>query len=1265
MDGRKGSPLLTNEEWHELLLETSFGGNEFVSPECDGPTTRASFIVSKAIEETSSAESTLLSDSVSLVINPASPVAKSASDALVAALQEKGLSSATYTWDKLPTVEQDTVGDTMYVVLDSANSTVLQNPTPDMFGRFQNLLVHGHNILWISFQEDGDHELAPIKALVGGLARVVRRENEGLRFITIEARDLIRGEEDVNHLVQEILKISNILLSAEANHLLTDDEEFALSGDRVLIPRVYADKKFNQWADLVNGRSHLSAHLFKDPALPLRMEVGSPGLLNSIHFVEDTDASSPLGSEQIQIDSKAFGINFRDVFVALGQLSLGTFMGECSGHVTAVGSGEFVQRTYKVGDRVVGMHAQPFASYARLSGYEAHVLPGNVTYEEAASIQVVFTTVYYSLVNVAHMEPGQTVLIHSGSGGVGQAAIQLAKHLGAEVFVSVGSEEKKRFLVDTYDIPESHILSSRITPSKFKRQLMRLTENRGVDVVLNSTTGEMLTESWECVASFGYHIELGKSDIEKNRYIPMGPFKRNVSFASVDLVVISNERPKVFYNVLDKVIGLFAQGVLKPVQPLNVFPIDQLESAFRLISERKHLGKVVLNFEQDTTVQAVLPAPKTVQLMSDGTYIIAGGLGDIGRMLVNHLTARGAGHIVTLSRRALGDEERTAWEAEVKQQGATLHTVQCDITDDESVQKLAEYCQQSLPPVRGLFHAGMVLRDRPLVKMTQQEYNMVLAPKVFGTWNLDKAFSSPDLDFFITLASLAGNLGNPGQSNYAAANAFQDYFATFHTESRTRYASVDLPLIDETSAIMAMKADNREFVGKGSIMFDVEELLQLFDYAMNPATKLDRPYFHSLMGFDRQSMKVGLGDYAWAAMYKTIPQLQASDSNDSGNSGAKRDIDALLQNASSFDEAVQVITETTIEKFVAFLNLEASDVEPHQALSSFGLDSLVSIELKNWMVRTFKVTLQASELTGAPSITHLAETLASRSKLLPANITRDSQNQESGGRDNVPETNGHFQDTAAAKLSDNTDVERLPCCVLPPKQARQPVQDLDEALQKYIDNIAHFAHNEDEVETLRAAVREFQVPGSTGAQVYEKIQKDAKDPKVGNWVAKHLSEDFWLPMRQALQYTSFMALNHPSPVPHSQAERAALLITEIFKFKKDIDNGTVEPIFIMDTPVCQSQLQWMFNTYRRPQIGMDEMIKSDGNYCVVLRRGRVFRVSLEDEDQSISFDTLRGVMTAILEHVQDEGTWAGILTSDNRDKWASVSTSADQVDKNA
>ena len=363
---------------------------------------RASFIVSKAIEKPKPSDTPSLIDTVIVVHNPTSPVGQSASTTLTSAFQQKGFSLCiNYSWQALPEVDAEACEGTMYVVLDSANSSVLEHPTKEMFNRYQNLFINCHNLIWISFQEAGGLNEGSIKGLAGGLARVVRRENGGVKLITIDVRNVLSTEDDVNQFVRKVQDVALQLLAPDVSNRATVDEEFALDGDKLLIPRAYADKKFNNWTDLVNGRSNLSLQPFKNPALPLRMEVGTPGLLSSIHFVHDTDASSPLGGEQIQIDSKAFGVNFSDIRCALGQLQNGTFMGECAGVVTAVGSGEFVRRTYKVGDRVVGMHAQPFASYSLLNGYDAHVLPDNMSFADAASMQVVFTTVYYSFVNIA------------------------------------------------------------------------------------------------------------------------------------------------------------------------------------------------------------------------------------------------------------------------------------------------------------------------------------------------------------------------------------------------------------------------------------------------------------------------------------------------------------------------------------------------------------------------------------------------------------------------------------------------------------------------------------------------------------------------------------------------------------------------------------------------------------------------------------------------------------------------------------------------
>lgn len=645
---------------------------------------------------------------------------------LLNAFEEKGLPTQLVTWQSLTeanrTIEQE--DSTFYVILDSANSSVLVKPSREEFRMFQSILTSARFVMWVTFQEDGavgvaaevvgKPDVGAVKAIIGGLARVVRRENDGIKLLTLEAKDLV-NKDNTPELLDYVHRIAALIHTPEIEHSSPlCDSDYIISNGRCLVPRLLPDTHFKHWTDRINRRNKLEEHRYHDPKLPLRLEVGSPGLLNTLHFVQNDLISSPLGEDEIQIEAKAYGVNFRDVLIALGQMPPGKPMaGEVSGIVSAVGSGPFVQNTYKVGDRVLGVFGQAFASQTRIKGHNAHAVPESMaSWADAASIQVVFATVYYSFVHLARLQRGQTVLIHAATGAVGQAAIQYAQHVGAVVFATASNLDKRQTLIDNYGIPESHILNARAAPLDLKRKILWMTNNKGVDVVLNSIAGEMLAESWDCIASFGMHIELGKADISKRNHLSMAPFDRNVTFASVDLLVLCEERPELFYGIVDKAVELFNNGVFSPVKPITCMPIDRLESAFRLIAERKHVGKVVLEIPDGVVVQTALPPPPRATLASDGTYIIAGGLGDVGRRLISLLATLGAGHIVTLSRKKLDQTDHDALVANTDAAGSKLHVLQCDITEADSVQNLSNHCQKFLPPVRGIIHSGMVLRVR-------------------------------------------------------------------------------------------------------------------------------------------------------------------------------------------------------------------------------------------------------------------------------------------------------------------------------------------------------------------------------------------------------------------------------------------------------------------------------------------------------------------------------------------------------------------------
>ncbi|KAH7012488.1 uncharacterized protein B0I36DRAFT_299658 [Microdochium trichocladiopsis] len=1253
-DGRGGGPTLSIDEWDKHLRAASFDGVEFAAPDCDGPLSRFAFIVAKAVDngvEKSTSDTIAMPESIRVVHRGTGSMAQHIGETLLSTFETQGLPTEITTWESLaagePPIAQDDAA--FYVILDSANSSVLVRPSHAEFKTVQAILTRTRFVLWVTFQEDGKPDIAAVKALIGGLSRVARRENQALKLLTIEAKDLVH-EDNMSELLSYIHRIAGLVLTPEVEHSsLLCDSEYVVSNSKCLIPRLHLDTHFKHWADRTNHKNKIEEHRYNDPELPLRLEVGTPGLLNTLHFVQNDVISAPLGDDQIQIEAKAYGINFRDVLIALGQMPPGQPMaGEVSGIVTAVGSGPFVQDTFKVGDRVLALRGQAFASQTRVKGLHAHLLPQKIqtSWSDAASIPLVFATVYYSLEHLARLRRGQTILIHAATGAVGQAAIQYAQHMGAVVIATASTVSKRQTLIDNYDIPESHILNARAAPAAVKRKIMRMTHNKGVDVVLNSIAGEMLAQSWDCIASFGMHIELGKADIYKNSSLSMAPFDRNVSFAAVDLFVICEQRPELFYELVDKTVELFDSGVFTPVKPVTTMPIDKLEAAFRLIAERKHVGKVVLEIPDSVVVQTALPPPPRVALARDGTYIIAGGLGDIGRRLIMLLASLGAGNIITLSRRKLDQAEHDAIVAKVGAAGSRLHVLQCDITIAESVQGLLNHCQRSLPPVRGILHSGMVLIDHPIPELSLDDWNTVLGPKVLGSWNLDNAFSSPDLDFFIMLSSASGVIGNPGQANYGAANNFQDAYARYHPETyKTRYTSLALPPVGGSAYIDDLiEAGTTVAITRiGAFVMSLEEILQVIEYSMRQSDDMPRTNL-SIMGFDRQSASEMPDLTFWTPMCETLPHSVTGDSEGNNGEGtAKRDIEGLLKAAKTMDEAVDIIAQATVDKFAIFLNIPVEDLSIHQAPSAIGLDSLVSIELKNWIIRAFKATLQASELASAASILALAGTLAMRSKFVSPDIRNLTSNGNSAPHDEEKAEQNGAGECTTKENGIHASVE-LP---------RLPVPDLDTAMQKYFDNNSHLATSPEELETFRDAVQDFIAPDNTTRKIYEDIKRKAADPSTsGAWANEYLMEYTFLTRREPTQYTSFAAIYHPSKNPHTQAEAAAIIATTAFRYKKEIDDGTLEPTYMLGIPVCTTLNKWLFNTARLPGVKRDETVKGSGDYCVVMRRGRAFVVFLQEGGEDVPLDAVRDSVTAILDCVRDQGTQVGLLTSDRRDSWA-------------
>lgn len=421
-------------------------------------------------------------------------------------------------------------------------------------------------------------------SLITGVARTLRAENSTITLVTIDLDFKTPISADTN-----VCCISRLFSSLwDSVNLRVPDLEYASKEGLLFIPRLVEQNKLNNMFANQDKKSIAVSLPFSQPGRPLKLEVGVPGMLNTLQFVDDPDAIKDLKEEEFEIEVKALGLNFVDIIIAMGQISDTVLGAECSGVVTRVGKN--VTRC-KPGNRVVTWRVGCHKDYVQNPESIVQLILDDISYESAASIPIIYCTVYYSLYHVARLQKGESILIHSAAGGVGQAAIILAKHLGANIFTTVGTQAKKNLIIEQYGIPDDHIFYSH--DLGFVKGIMRMTDGRGVDVVLNSLAGEALRETWHCIAMFGRFVELGKKDMVGNTGLDMAPFLRNVTFSSVNLYGIYRQNILLASKIFEEVMSLMRQGIIREVTPIKIYKFSEMEDAFRFMQAGKHVGKIV------------------------------------------------------------------------------------------------------------------------------------------------------------------------------------------------------------------------------------------------------------------------------------------------------------------------------------------------------------------------------------------------------------------------------------------------------------------------------------------------------------------------------------------------------------------------------------------------------------------------------------------------------------------------------------------------
>ncbi|SPM36416.1 erythronolide synthase, modules 3 and 4, partial [Mycobacterium rhizamassiliense] len=678
---------------------------------------------------------------------------------------------------------------------------------------------------------------------------------------------------------------------------------------------------------------------------PWRLGMSSYGTIENLRLERIPDADAPLGPGRVRVAVSALAANFRDVMIALGLYpDPEAIMGiEASGVVieTASGDGRFA-----VGDRVMGLFPDGTGTIAVTDQRLLTKVPLGWSHTAAATASVVFATACYALTDLAAVKPGQRVLVHAAAGGVGMAAVQLARHFGLEVFATASRGKWDTLRAMGFD--DDHIGDSRSLD--FEEKFRAATGGRGVDVVLDSLSGDFVDASLRLVAPGGVFLEMGKTDIRDAEVVARD--HAGVRYRAFDLFEAGPER---IQQMLDELAALFGDDVLQPL-PVNRFDVRRAPAALRYLSQARHVGKVVMTMPDSWVT---------------GTVLITGATGMAGSALARHVVARhGARNLVLLSRRGLDAPGAAELMTELSAAGAQVQVVACDAADREALAKvLADIPVQR--PLSGVIHAAGVLDDAVISSLTPERVDSVLRAKVDAAWNLHELTRDLDVSAFVLFSSMAGLAGASGQANYAAANSFLDGLAVHRRRQGLPAVSLAWGLWDAASAMTGAlgAADRARFGRDGIIAMSSGEALELMDTALI----VDEPFMLPAH-IDLAALRVKFDSGTLPPMFVDLINAPTRRQVDDSLAAAKSK-SALLQRLEGLpeDEQQAVLLDLVRANIATVLGSSSPEaIDPDRAFQELGFDSLTAVELRNRLKSATGLPLSPTLIFDYPNSAALA-----------------------------------------------------------------------------------------------------------------------------------------------------------------------------------------------------------------------------------------------------------------------------------------------------
>ncbi|MCJ1246453.1 hypothetical protein MMC30_003660 [Trapelia coarctata] len=855
---------------------------------------------------------------------------------------------------------------------------ILLDPTPDQVNSIKAMTDNASLLVWIT----GGGLLRakrPSFSLVLGLARSLMLEQPSLKMFVVDLDEVNTGLAISRDNIMAVLSQAMHSMKPEFEYL---QHEGILYSSR-FIPDESMSKRFRQ------GQNAETVSMSLKDAERCQLGIKRTGHLDTLHFDQRIEKQAPLQPDHVEVQVQVVGLNAKDFYTLHGKVDTknSTCSTEFSGVVTRVGSSV---SKLNIGDRVVVMAPRYFATYECVPEWACYRLLDGEEFVTMSTIPIVFSTALYAFEHRASLQPGESVLIHSAAGGLGIAAIQIAQLIGAEIFATVGTDEKRDFLIKKFGLREDHIFNSR--DSSFLPAILAATGGRGVDVVLNSLTGDLLNASWQACAEFGRFVEVGKRDIVDGGKLDMAVFGRGVTFTAFDLSDLFWSKNKAQHNMwarlIDRSIALYREGKIQGIDTVKVFDLSETVQAFRYFGSGTRIGKVAVSFEDPQSQIQVIPVKYRTALSSTKAYFLVGCLGGLGRSLSKWMFDRGARKFVFLGRSGTDRTPARSLVESLQEAGAQVTVIRGNVSFFADVKRAIDQIQD---PLGGIIQAAMGLDLALFNEMTSVVWRGGIEQKVHGTWHIHNAIQhrSQELDFFLVTSSIAGSIGTATESNYCAANAFLDAFCRHRRSLGLPATALGLGMISQVGYLHENPEIEALLMRKGVHPINEDELLTIIDMALAPdvggrrgmgvvetfaeahvLTGLEILGLQRIraMGWERPTAvlddpraAVIAGAYAAAGDDSSSSHPDHNSSSSNGTSALSSSIAAALAaNAgnSTPSDALLLATQSIIaEKIGALLLVSKEDLGSERQLAEFGMDSMLAAEFRGAIFRAVGVDL--------------------------------------------------------------------------------------------------------------------------------------------------------------------------------------------------------------------------------------------------------------------------------------------------------------------